>query len=198
MLRRAVASGVCAQWVCADEVYGSDSAFRTCCEELGLGYVVAIKSDAQIFHNGFRGRVSEHVAEFQKRDWKRLSCGAGTKGERLYEWSMIRWSGSPESSFEKGLLVRRSIKDSTDLAYHFFRAPRGTSLQNIVVIAGRRWAIEECFEQTKQLTGLDEYEVRSWIGWYRHITLSMLAHASLVVMRAQTRQQNISKKTTNR
>lgn len=194
MLRRAVASGVSASWVCADEVYGSDSAFRTCCEELGLGYVVAITSAAQIFHKGMRGRVSDHVADFRKRDWKRLSCGSGTKGERLYEWAILRWPGTPESSFEGGLLVRRSLKDPTDLAYYFICAPRGTLLQNIVLIAGRRWAIEECFEQTKQLTGLDEYEVRSWIGWYRHITLSMLAHASLVAMRAQIRQQTDSKK----
>lgn len=198
MLRRTVASGVSAKWVCADEVYGSDSAFRTCCEELGLGYVVAVTSAAHMFHNGQRGRVSDHVAEFRKRDWKRLSCGSGTKGERLYDWAIVRWSGTPESPFERGLLVRRSIKDPTDLAYYFFRAPRGTSLQTIVFIAGRRWAIEECFEQAKQLTGLDEYEVRSWIGWYRHITLSMLAHASLVVMRAQPRLPGISKKGTHR
>lgn len=198
VLRRAVNSGLSAQWVCADEVYGSDSAFRNCCEELGLGYVVAVTSAAQIFHNGQRGRVSDHVAEFRKRDWKRLSCGSGTKGERLYDWAIVRWPGTPESSFERGLLVRRSLKDPSDLAYYFFRAPRGTSLQNLVLIAGRRWAIEECFEHTKQLTGLGEYEVRSWIGWYRHITLSMLAHASLVVMRAQTRQQSPPKKATNR
>lgn len=184
MLRRAVTAGLSAQWVCADEVYGSDSAFRSCCEELGLSYVVAITSAAHIFHNGQRGRVSDHVAEFKKRDWKRFSCGAGTKGERLYDWATVRWSGSPESSFGNGLLVRRSIKDPTDLAYYFFRAPRGISPKEVVQIAGRRWAIEECFEQAKQLTGLDEYEVRSWIGWHRHITLSMLAHASLVVMRA--------------
>jgi len=124
--------------------------------------------------------------------------GAGTKGERLYDWAIVRWPGIPESFFENGLLVRRSIKDPTDLAYYFFRAPRGTSLQSIVLIAGRRWAIEECFEQTKQLTGLDEDEVRSWIGWSRHITLSMLAHASLAVMRAQTRHLTASKNGANR
>lgn len=187
-------SGISAKWVCADEVYGSDSAFRACCEELGVGYVVASTSAAHIFHNGMRRRVSDHVADFKKRDWKRLSCGAGTKGERLYDWAIVRWPGTPESLFEKGLLVRWSIKEPCDLAYYFFRAPRGTSLQRIVLIAGKRWPIEECFEQAKQLTGLDEYEVRSRIGWYRHITLSMLAHATLVVMRAQTRQPGPSKK----
>ena len=60
-------------------------------------------------------------------------------------------------------------------------------VRKLVQIAGRRWAVEECFEQAKQLTGLDEYEVRPWIGWYRHITLSLLAHVTLVVLRSQAR-----------
>jgi SRSO17 transposase len=167
---------------------------RSCCEELGLGYVVAVKSDAQLFHNGQRGRISDHVVEFTKRQWQRLSCGKGTKGERFYDWASLSWPGSPESPFIHGLLVRRSISDPTDLAYFFTSAPRGTELQQLVLIAGRRWAIEECFEQAKQLTGLDEYEVRSWVGWYRHITLSMLAHAALAVMRAQSSRTTVLKK----
>ena len=65
-------------------------------------------------------------------------------------------------------------------------------------MAGRRWVIEECFEQTKQLTGLNEYEVRSWVGWYRHITLSMLAHATLVVMRSQTSARETTQKASHR
>jgi SRSO17 transposase len=194
LLRRACAAGITAKWVCADEVYGSDSQFRSCCEELGLGYVVAVKSDAQLFHNGQRGRISDHVVEFTKRQWQRLSCGKGTKGERFYDWASLSWPGSPESPFIHGLLVRRSISDPTDLAYFFTSAPRGTELQQLVLIAGRRWAIEECFEQAKQLTGLDEYEVRSWVGWYRHITLSMLAHAALAVMRAQSSRTTVLKK----
>lgn len=63
-----------------------------------------------------------------------------------------------------------------------------------IQIAGRRWTIEECFQQAKQLTGLDEYEVRSWIGWYWHITLSMLAHAMLVVIRVSSPKTTQPKK----
>ena len=52
-------------------------------------------------------------------------------------------------------------------------------------VAGTRWAIEECFEEAKGQVGLDQYEVRKWDGWYRHITLAMLAHAYLAVVRNQ-------------
>lgn len=82
-----------------------------------------------------------------------------------------------------GWLVRRSISDPDEIAHYFTHAPKGTPLKKLVQIAGSRWAIEECFEQAKQETGLDDYEVRSWPGWHRHITLSMLAHATLAVIR---------------
>ncbi len=85
----------------------------------------------------------------------------------------------------KGLLVRRSLKDKTDLAYYFTLAPPRTRLQQLVRVAGSRWAIEECFEHAKQEAGLDEYEVRSWHAWHRHITLSMFAHAMLSAIRRQ-------------
>ena len=102
--------------------------------------------------------------------------------------------GSQDEDFTRGLLVRRSISDHDDLAYYFTKAPKGTHVKTLVRIAGCRWAIEECFEQAKQETGLDEYEVRSWVGWHRHITLSMLAHATLAVIRARA-HRTASKKT---
>ena len=90
--------------------------------------------------------------------------------------------------------MRRSLSDPADLAYYFTCCPTRTPLQRLVEVAGSRWAIEECFEQAKQETGLDEYEVRSWIGWHHHITLSMLAHATLSVIRSQSSVQQVSKK----
>jgi SRSO17 transposase len=92
------------------------------------------------------------------------------------------------------LLVRRSLKNPEELAYYFTHAPKGTTLAKLVRVAGSRWAIEECFEQAKQETGLDEYEVRSWTGWYRHITLSMFAQAFLSVVRAKSKPPSRKKK----
>lgn len=117
--------------------------------------------------------------------WQRLSCGVGTKGERLYDWVFVTWSSPEDDGFRRGWLVRRSISDPTEIAHYFIHVPHETPLEQVIQIAGRRWTIEKCFQQAKQLTGLNEYEVRSWIGWYRHITLSMLAHAMLVVIRSQ-------------
>lgn len=91
--------------------------------------------------------------------------------------------------------MRRSLSDSGELAFYFTYAPHQASLQKLVEVAGSRWAVEECFEQAKQETGLDQYEVRSWAGWQRHVTLSMLAHATLAALRAQAADEPAPKKT---
>lgn len=126
--------------------------------------------------------------------WKKLSCGQGTKGDRFYEWAFVPFGIPTDAGKRKGLLVRRSLKDKTDIAYYFTLAESRTRLQNLVNIAGSRWAIEECFEQSKQETGLDEYEVPSWHAWYRHITLSMFAHAMLSVIRYRANAKSPPKK----
>ena len=56
-------------------------------------------------------------------------------------------------------------------------------------MAGSRWVIEECFEEAKGEVVLDQCEVRRWDGWYRHITLAMLAHAYPTVIRHQAMEQ---------
>ena len=83
------------------------------------------------------------------------------------------------------LLVRRSLhpgeKGELELAYFRCSAPSGTTLAELVAVAGARWAVEDCFAEAKNETGLDHYQVRRYRAWYRHITLSMLAHAFLAV-----------------
>jgi SRSO17 transposase len=193
MLKRAVAARIPARWVAADEVYGGDSKFRNLLEKQGLNYVVTISCQQRLFLNDAHVRVDEHVRRMKKSAWKRLSCGQGTKGDRVYEWSFVPFGILTDDGKRKGLLVRRSLRDKTDIAYYFTLAAARTRLQNLVNVAGSRWAIEECFEQSKQETGLDEYEVRSWHAWYRHITLSMLAHAMLGAIRWQANSRNSKK-----
>jgi SRSO17 transposase len=196
MLSRAVHAGIPARWVAADEVYGSDSKFRNLLKKQGLNYVVTISCQQQLFLNDVRCRVDEHVQATRKSAWKKLSCGRGTKGDRVYEWVFVPFGILTDDGKRKGLLVRRSLKDKTDIAYYFTLAPARTRLQTLVNVAGSRWAIEECFEQSKQETGLDEYEVRSWHAWYRHITLSMFAHAMLSVLRFHANSNDTKKRAT--
>ena len=119
-----------------------------------------------------------------KRAWKRCSAGAGAKGERLYDWALLRLT--ERDGWEKALLVRRSIEEQPEFAYYLTYAPRPKArLRTLAKVAGRRWEIEIAFEAAKGECGLDHYEVRHWQGWYRHMTLAMMAHAVLAVLRAR-------------
>ncbi len=86
-------------------------------------------------------------------------------------------------------LMDTCLADPTDLAYYVVFGPAQTTLQELAHVAGRRWAIEEGIEEAKGEAGLDEYEVRHWAGWYRHITLSLLAYAFLVATRTRMAQK---------
>lgn len=185
MLRRLLRLDLPARWVTADEVYGSDSKFRRLLENKGLGYVVAVSCQQRLFLDGYRDRIDAYAAELPKSKWKKLSSGPGSKGEKLYRWAYRPFAHRTEEGYQKGFLVRQSLSDPTEQAYYLTHCPQGTPLQKLVEVAGSRWAIEECFQQAKGQTGLDEYEVRSWDGWRRHITLSMFAHALLAVLRSE-------------
>ncbi len=82
------------------------------------------------------------------------------------------------------MLMRRSIEDPAELAYYLAYGPKETPISELIRIVGRRWQVEDCFETAKGEVGLDEYEVRKWDGWHRHVTLCLLAHAFLVVVRS--------------
>ena len=194
MLARALAAKVPAAWITADEVYGSDYTFRRFCEDNRLNYVVAISAATHLVVGLKRQAVRKYLAEIPSSAWQRLSCGSGAKGRREYDWAYITWPHYEQKTHAKGCLVRRSLDEPCEHAFYFTYAPRGTSVEKIVQVAGSRWAIEECFEQAKQETGLDEYEVRSWLGWHRHMTLSMLAHAALAAVRARACEARAPKK----
>jgi SRSO17 transposase len=193
MLARALDAGVPCGWVLGDEVYGADRRLRLMLEERGKPYLLTIRSNDELAAD-LDGGVGRHEAAalaraLPPRAWRRLSAGAGTKGERLYDWARVRLLPPPDGGGdapprERWLLVRRSIADPADLAYFVAFAPAGLRLVDLARVAGRRWLVEECFEAAKQEVGLADYEVRSWRGWHRHVTLAMLALALLAGLRA--------------
>lgn len=194
LLERAFAAQVPVQWVTGDSVYGGDRSLRLWLEEQRRWFVLGIGKDEPLWSGFYQQRADERAATLPEEAWLRLSCGAGAKGPRVYDWALLslpRWGQAADVLH--ALLVRRSLTDG-ELAYFVVFAPAGTSLQTLVTIAGRRWTIEECFEVGKNETGLDDYEVRHWLGWYRHITLSMLALAFLSVMRCRLLPPDGSKK----
>ena len=76
-----------------------------------------------------------------------------------------------------------NAKGEYERAYYVVFAPEAATLAEVVRVAGTRWAIESSFEAAKQEVGLDEYEVRKYVGWYRYVTLALFAHAFLAVVR---------------
>jgi len=184
MIERAQQGGVPFRWVTGDAVYGSDSKMRRWLEAREIAYVLAVTSQYQVFYQGSRRWVSEIEEMLPRGAWQRRSAGAGTKGERLSDWARLAL-GEARAGRRRWLLFRRSVSDRAESAYYVVSAPEKTSLAEIVKVAGTRWAIEESFESAKGEVGLDHYEVRSWEGWYRHMTLAMFAHAYLTAVRAR-------------
>ena len=185
MLTRVLATGIPAAWVTADEAYGHDSKFRRFVAAQGIGYVVAVPRSEPI-HDGTGSRRADTLASLAPAEaWKRLSAGEGTKGQRLYDWAMAELPGHEyRLDASRWLLIRRSLSDPDDLAFYLCSGPDGTTIDQLITVAGARWTIETCFKDAKNETGLDHYQVRRYDAWYRHITLSMLAYAFLVTTAA--------------
>jgi SRSO17 transposase len=183
MIKRAVESSIAFKWITGDEVYGNDRTLRVWMEQEGLFYVMAVASNQHVWLGFKQVKINQIIKKITKSQWQVVSAGDGSKGPRLYEWALV-----PVLSImienRRWLLVRRSISDPKQMAYYVVYGPPETKLEEMVKVAGKRWAIEESFETAKGEVGLDQYEVRSWQGWYRHITLAMLAHAYLTAMRA--------------
>jgi SRSO17 transposase len=192
MLARAWAAGLQPRWILADEVYGSDSKFRRFLESRGQAFVLAVSCQQRLWVDLGRGlrqeRVDAIADSVAKRHWFRHSVAEGAKGPRVYDWAAGRLGRPDDQGLVKWLLIRRSIEDPQERAYYLCAAPAEATAADLAEAAGMRWAIESCFETAKQETGLDEYEVRNWEGWYRHITLSMLALAFLAAVRAAARE----------
>jgi SRSO17 transposase len=178
MLDRALEAGMHFAWVAGDSVYGADHRIRRRLEARGRGYVLAVTSGQRLGSVP----VEDWLAKVPPDGWSRLSAGDGAKGPRLYDWAYLPYRGAA-AGWRMGLLIRRSPAKPDDLAHYLTHAPEATPLARLVRVAGTRWAIEACFEAAKGEVGLDDYEARSWTGRHRHVTLAMLAHAYLAVLR---------------
>lgn len=193
MLARLAQAGLPAAWVAGDEVYGGSGPLRRWLEAQPQPYVLAIACNDGVdlpwgraaYHLPAQEIARHAVAPGQ---WQRLSAGDGAKGPRFYDWALVRLVPPQQPGFEQALLLRRPLDapdDPKKLAYYLAFAPAGALLETLVAVAGRRWTIEESLEAAKGEVGLDHYEVRHCRGWYRHITLAMLALAYLAVVRSR-------------
>jgi SRSO17 transposase len=192
MLRRVQAAGLPIRWVVADTVYGHSTDLRLFLEEHDHAYVLAVPCTEAVCVQTQAGILLADVASLAEqalpsRSWHRLSQSLGTKGERLFDWARLPIATAGLTDDRHFLLVRRCLDPPNDLAFFLVFAPPSTPLSLLVQAIGARWHIEEDLQAAKAL-GLDQYEVRSYLGWYRHLTLVLLAYAFLVRVTVQERR----------
>jgi SRSO17 transposase len=181
MLTAALEAAVPAAWVSGDEVYGQDPKLRDLLESRRVGYVLAIAGNRRVNLEGAEASAAQIAASVADRHWHRYSAGAGAKGPRFYAWAWARIDTG--HSGYRWLLIRRNTATG-ELAFYRCYASTPMPLLTLVRIAGARWAVEESFQAAKGQVGLDHYQVRTWTGWHRHITLAMLALALLAAIAA--------------
>jgi SRSO17 transposase len=215
MLRRAWRRGVPMAWVTGDETYGDDPKFRAGVEAAGRLYVLAVASITPVWTTppevvrppvdarALRGRprtrprlaphapkphtVAQVVASWSEGQWHRFAAQQGDKGPVTYDWACARVIESRHRlpAGEHWLLARRSVTDPSEIAYYLSNAGAATTLPMLAWVASRRYTIEQCFEEAKDDVGLDQYEVRTWPSWHRHVTLTMMALAWLASVHAK-------------
>jgi SRSO17 transposase len=189
MIARNLRAGVPARWAAADEVYGDNPGLREELEYHGLGYVLAIGCDRRIPTAAGAQRADALAASLPRWAWQRLSAGKGAKGERVYDWAWISHpdpTGHPDHPSDTRcwwLLIRRN-PTTGELAFYRCYSPQPVPLRELVRVAGTRWRIEESFQASKELAGLDEHQVRRWKSWQRWSVLAMIAYALTAIIAA--------------
>lgn len=174
-----------AAWVTGDAAYGNDVHFRRPLEADGRPYVPAVRSDQRLYDGQRRDRVDAVADRLPVRARRKAGAGAGSKGPRWYDRAVEPFGAVDGRGWQPWLLVRRHRERRRERAYYLCRGPAATPRRELIRVAGSRWAVEEGFERAKGDCGLDEYEVRSWVGWYRPVTLSLFALAVRSVIRAR-------------
>jgi len=183
MIERADAAGIPYTWVTGDCVYGEYYRLRQSLEANNKGYVVAVSGKACVWMGCKQIRISDMTAALPEDGWTRLSVGNGTKGERLYDWMLFDINTPSELPGQRKLLFRRNISRPDDICAYLCYSPESVGLAAFAGVAAIRWTVEMCFAESKGEVGLDHYEVRSYQGWYNHITMVCLAHALLTVLK---------------
>ena len=193
MIEAARAAGVPFAWFTADEEFGQNPGLCAWLEHDRLPYVMAIPKNTTFLDNaGTSHTIEAYAQQLPRNTWQRRACGIGAKGHRVYDWALIE-SIEPDRHY----LIRRSIADKEHAYYRCYN-PNRAGFGELVHVAGARWPIEECFGSSKNETALDNYQVRTWPAWHRHITFAMLAHTFLAVTAATARKRGTSPRTQTR
>ena len=208
------------KYVTADTIYGNSPEFIEAIESYAKAvYFLAVPGDTLCFLDmpatlkreyKYRGeqrvrlvlqkgekkpiRVDKLARNINAYFWYRRKVSEGTKGPIEYQFSKRRVilckNGLPDR--EVTLVVKRTLGENPVYSYYISNAPGSTRLKTFVWLSGIRWAIEQCFEETKTELGMDHYELRKYAGWNHHILSCMLAHFFLWHLRITLGEKSAS------
>jgi SRSO17 transposase len=177
MIEATRVAGVPFAWFTADEEFGQNPDLCDYLQRERLPYVMAIPKNTTFGDTtGALHQIENYARQLPAHAWQRRACGIGTKGHRVYDWALIT-----SAEHDRQYLIRRSIADG-ELAFYRCYNPNRAGFGELVHVAGARWPIEECFGSSKNETGLDNYQVRTWNAWHRHMAFAILAHTILAVI----------------
>lgn len=189
MLDRAFEADVPAKWVVADSFYGRSHALRRWLEKRGRSYAVMVPKTNAVRYRGRRKKIDRLIDCLPEEVWTPVATEEAPNGKRPREWVCLVLSEDARKGMRRWLLARRSRENPDDVAFYQAYGAKETPVEELVRICQARWAVEEGFAEAKGEVGLDHYEVRKWEAWHRYITLSLLAHAYLVVTRSSARSE---------
>ena len=182
MIQEATAAGIPYRWVTGDCVYGDYRKIRQWLEDNQKCYVMSVSGKEYIWEGIKQVQVGSILKNMPDEGWFEASCGDGSKGARVYDWLTVGMNQPTSREWKRCMLVRRSKADPSELRAYICFGPADTPDGKFVKVAGIRWTVESCFAESKSETGLDQYEVRSYNGWYKHITFSCAAMALITVL----------------
>jgi SRSO17 transposase len=194
MLERAFAADVPARWVVADSFYGRSHAFRVWLEERGRPYAVMVPKTNAVPLGGRKKKIERYVERLPENAFSEVGPARDGSGGRPWEWACVELAPDKEKGMRRWLLVRRSPHDPEEMGFYQAYGPEGTTVEELVRVCQERWAVEQCFAEAKGEVGLDHYEVRRWDAWHRHVTLCLLAHAFLAVVRSSAEREEAAKR----
>lgn len=191
MLEQVWSEGIPMQWVVGDTVYGNSPTLRNAIAQRGRYYLMEIPGTNLIHPAGEAEAVAAQSLAQPLPDttWERMAFGLGEKGPHFYDWAALRVLAPTDEISEQWLLIRRSVGEEPECKYALSNAPADTPLTELAAVALARHPIEHLLKEAKGEAGLADYEVRHWHSWYRHITLSLVAHTWLSLIRHDQREK---------
>lgn len=194
-------------WVTFDEEYGRATVLLDTVAELGLTYLAEVPLNTRVYrdlphhevHRAVDGtskrvwvwptepqpqRVDTIAATIPATDWQRDVIKEGAKGPIVAEFAFLRVTAVRDEKPGPAvwLIVRRSVSATPEVKVYLSNAAAASPTSGFVWRSGMRWPVESAIEECKGELGLDHYEVRGWVGWHHHLTLTLLAHHFLVRM----------------